>query len=114
MDLPDTKNFYAMALKRFFQNLGDNELELLCHNYVHNWINQELQSSNRLLSKYQVEQKLEYVKRMGGSMTNRNVSTTTSILGGIDDDTKTNGGRTDKSLPRYMEPTYKYIKRHEE
>jgi hypothetical protein len=35
--------------------LTEDELEFIMHHYVHNWINDELQKSNRMLSKYQVE-----------------------------------------------------------
>jgi hypothetical protein len=52
-----------MSLKSFFQNLSDDQLEFMCHHYVHNWINEELQRSNRLLSKYQIEQKLDYIRQ---------------------------------------------------
>jgi hypothetical protein len=57
------KNYFAMALKMFFMNLSEDEMEFVCHNYVHNWINLELHKSNRLLSKYQVEKKLDYVNK---------------------------------------------------
>jgi hypothetical protein len=41
-DIPENKNFFAMSLKMFFLNLSSDELEYICHNYVHNWINEEL------------------------------------------------------------------------
>ena len=50
--IQDNKSFFAMSLKLFFMNLSEDELELLCHNYIHNWINDELSKKNRLLSKY--------------------------------------------------------------
>jgi len=50
--IPPNKNYFAMSLKLFFQSLTEDELEFLCHHYVHNWINEELQKSNRLLGKY--------------------------------------------------------------
>jgi len=31
-----------MSLKLFFMSLTEDELEFMCHNYVHNWINEEL------------------------------------------------------------------------
>ena len=31
-----------MSLKKFFLDLSEDQLELICHNYVHNWIDQEL------------------------------------------------------------------------
>ena len=40
--IPANKNYFAMSLKVFFQSLKEDELEFLCHNYVHNWINEEL------------------------------------------------------------------------
>lgn len=40
--IPTNKNYFAMSLKLFFQSLSEDELEFLCHNYVHNWINDEL------------------------------------------------------------------------
>lgn len=63
--LPPNKNYFAMSLKLFFMNLSEDELEFICHHYVHNWINEELQRSNRMLSKYQVESKLEYIQNKG-------------------------------------------------
>ena len=33
------KNYFAMSLKLFFMSLTEDELEFMCHNYVHNWIN---------------------------------------------------------------------------
>ena len=41
-DLPPNKNYFAMSLKLFFMSLTEDELEFMCHNYVHNWINEEL------------------------------------------------------------------------
>ena len=46
------KNYFAMSLKAFFLGLTEDQLEFVCHNYVHNWINLELSRSNRMLSKY--------------------------------------------------------------
>jgi len=40
--IPANKNYFAMSLKLFFQSLTEDELEFMCHNYVHNWINEEL------------------------------------------------------------------------
>ena len=61
--IPKNKNYFAMSLKLFFMSLNEEELEFVCHNYIHNWINEELQRSNRILSKYQVEEKLNYIKQ---------------------------------------------------
>ena len=62
LKIPESKNYFAMSLKMFFMSITEDELEFVCHNYIHNWINIELQRSNRLLSKYQVEDKLNYVQ----------------------------------------------------
>jgi len=40
--LPPNKNYFAMSLKLFFMSLTEDELEFICHHYVHNWINEEL------------------------------------------------------------------------
>jgi len=50
-------------LKMFFMSLTEDELEFVCHSYIHNWINLELKRSNRQLSKYQVEDKLQYINQ---------------------------------------------------
>ena len=63
LKIPENKNYFALSLKMFFMSLTEDELEFVCHNYVHNWINMELKRSNRLLSKYQVEDKLEYINQ---------------------------------------------------
>jgi hypothetical protein len=41
--IPKSKNYFAMSLKHFFKNLSDDNLELMCHYYIHNWINEEMQ-----------------------------------------------------------------------
>ena len=64
-DIADNKSYFAMSLKQFFMSMTEEELEFMCHNYVHNWINEELKYKNKLLSKYQVESKLEYMKKGG-------------------------------------------------
>ena len=105
-DIGPNKNYFAMSLKLFFMTLTEDELELMCHNYVHNWINEELKRSNRLLSKYQVEQKLEYINnekpKMGDSMAeNKSLSksyTANSLLGG-------QSNSKQGQAPRYMNPT---------
>lgn len=61
-EIAPNKNFFAMSLKAFFLGLSEDELELMCHNYVHNWINEHLSKSTRFYNKYQVEQKLEYIR----------------------------------------------------
>ena len=40
--IPKNKNYFAMSLKLFFKSLSDDQLEFMCHHYVHNWINEEL------------------------------------------------------------------------
>lgn len=52
LNIPENKNYFAMSLKMFFMSLTEDELEFVCHHYIHNWINIELKRSNRLLSKY--------------------------------------------------------------
>ena len=97
-----------MSLKFFFMSLTEDELEFICHHYVHNWINEELQNSNRLLSKYQVEQKLEYINSKGtGHTSNKSsIAKSTSQLMvsevskyGLDAVPET------KKIPSYMAPT---------
>ena len=87
-----------MSLKFFFMSLTEDELEFICHHYVHNWINEELHKSNRLLSKYQVEQKLEYVNSKGsvpllGKSSSMIQLTNESVL------------EAKKKIPSYMAPT---------
>ena len=38
-EIPADKNFFALSLKDFFMRITEDELELMCHNYVYNWIN---------------------------------------------------------------------------
>jgi hypothetical protein len=57
-----------MSLKMFLQTISDDQLEIVCHNYIHNWINQELKEHNRLLNKYQQEQMIDYVNKQNGDV----------------------------------------------
>ena len=50
-----------MSLKHFFQNLTDGNLELMCHYYIHNWINEEMRQTNKQFNKYQIENKINYI-----------------------------------------------------
>ena len=52
LKIPENKNYFAMSLKMFFMSLTEDELEFVCHSYIHNWINIELKRSNKQLSKY--------------------------------------------------------------
>ena len=54
-EIPSNKNYFALSLKLFFKSLSDQELELICHNYIHNWINDHLTKSTKFFNKYQVE-----------------------------------------------------------
>lgn len=45
--IDESKNYFAMSLKLFFQSLSEDQLEIVCHNYIHNWINIELKERNR-------------------------------------------------------------------
>lgn len=111
-EIPENKNYFAMSLKLFFQSLKEDELEFLCHNYVHNWINEELQRSNRLLSKYQVESKLDYLKNNGGARTPRHPS-----VGGASARSRSalpTSVDQPGTVPRYMNPTIGKIKKQED
>ena len=66
-----------MSLKTFFLSLSEDELELMCHNYVHNWINEHLQKSNKLYQKYQVEKKLSYIKSASSGLLGKRKSLST-------------------------------------
>lgn len=109
--IPESKNYFAMSLKMFFMSITEDELEFVCHNYIHNWINIELQRSNRLLSKYQVEDKLNYVqekreKSMNKSMVNASASVNQSIARGDKSINRELSQSTiDQKMPRYMAPT---------
>jgi hypothetical protein len=98
--MPPNKNYFAMALKCFFMSLTEDELEFICHHYVHNWINEELQKSNRMLSKYQVESKLEYIKNNGTSVSGTNPSAE-----GIDVSKSGIELTSPLKTPSYMAPT---------
>ena len=111
-----------MSLKLFFMSLTEDELEFMCHNYVHNWINEELQKSNRLLSKYQVEQKLDYIRNKSGAQSGLNTSRITNKTPRKITDYTESGLPSeanmsvmiDKPVPRYMEPTIGKVKKLEE
>ena len=96
--IAENKNYFAMSLKMFFMSLTEDELEFLCHNYVHSWINDELQKTNRLLSKYQVEQKLSYVN---AAKTQRD--------GSMDLIDASFRRKSPAKTPRYMAPTISQI-----
>jgi predicted metalloprotease with PDZ domain len=54
-----------MSLKMFFIELGTNQhdlLELMCHNYVHSWVNKEVTTKPVNSSKYQLEDKMGHLK----------------------------------------------------
>lgn len=130
--IPTNKNYFAMSLKAFFQSLSEDELEFLCHNYVHNWINEELQRSNRLLAKYQVEQKLDYIRTRGYSSVvaltarsprlNRTASGSRmfkidnerSKMDGLDRSSANASLSMERNLPRFMNPTIGKIRKHED
>ena len=131
--IPTNKNYFAMSLKLFFQRLSEDELEFLCHNYVHNWINEELQRSNRLLAKYQVEQKLDYIRTRGyssvASLTSRSPRMNKTASGSylfkvgdcqtkaeeMDHEDSVNASMAlEQNLPRFMNPTIGKIRKHEE
>jgi hypothetical protein len=100
-----------MSLKLFFKSLSDDQLEFMCHHYVHNWINEELQRSNRLLSKYQVEQKLDYIKQnQAGSITNREQAFSYDNISRIGIESR--GTKSSKQLPSYMAPTIVKMNKH--
>jgi len=111
LKIPESKNYFAMSLKMFFMSITEDELEFVCHNYIHNWINMELKRSNRLLSKYQVEDKLNYVqekreKSMNKSMVNASASVNQSIARGDKSINRELSQSTiDQKMPRYMAPT---------
>ena len=130
--IPTNKNYFAMSLKLFFQSLSEDELEFLCHNYVHNWINEELQRSNRLLAKYQVEQKLDYIRTRGYSsavsLTSRSprkrkaasgsyifkVDTYQTKVEPLEHEGSVNASMTvEHNLPRFMNPTIGHVRKHE-
>lgn len=92
-----TKNYFAMSLKLFFKTLTEDQLEIVCHNYVHNWINQELKEHNRQLSKYQQEQKIQYANRMSKTPKGRNAS--------MIEPASEEGTEIQTKLPRFMAPT---------
>jgi hypothetical protein len=63
--LAHNKNYFAMSLKLFFIELATNQpdlLELMCHNYIHSWVNKDIARKQRQESKYQVEEKMEYLR----------------------------------------------------
>ena len=62
-NVPLNKNFFAMSLKHFFQNLSEEQMELMCHNYIHSWINDHLSKSSKFFNKYRVEEKLDYMRQ---------------------------------------------------
>ena len=46
----ENKNYFAMSLKDFFIKLSTKHpdlLELMCHNYVHQWVNKDTKFKNK-------------------------------------------------------------------
>jgi hypothetical protein len=37
--IDESKNYFAMSLKMFISTMTEDQLEIVCHNYIHNWIN---------------------------------------------------------------------------
>lgn len=65
-EMAQNKNYFAMSLKCFFIELSNNHpdlLELMCHNYVHQWVNKEVTTKPKVSTKYLIEEKLEYIKK---------------------------------------------------
>ena len=53
--LAHNKNYFAMSLKLFFVELGTNNqdlLELMCHNYIHSWVNKDISRKQRCETSY--------------------------------------------------------------
>lgn len=92
-----SKNYFAMSLKLFFKTMTEDQLEIVCHNYIHNWINQELKEHNRQLNKYQQEQKIEYANKMSKTPKGKNASMVVPET--------TDGPEMTTKLPRFMAPT---------
>jgi hypothetical protein len=47
----ENKNYFAMSLKAFFIKLSTKHpelLELMCHNYVHQWVNKDAQVKKKM------------------------------------------------------------------
>lgn len=47
--VPANKNYFALSLKDFFQSLTDDLLDLLCHNYVHDFIAEYIEDKAKLI-----------------------------------------------------------------
>jgi hypothetical protein len=65
--LEQNKNYFAMSLKMYFVELAtehEDLLELMCHNYVHQWVNKEVAAKPKVSSKYMIEEKLEHLKAL--------------------------------------------------
>jgi predicted metalloprotease with PDZ domain len=63
--LSHNKNYFAMSLKLFFVELGTHNqdlLELMCHNYIHSWVNKDISRKQRCENSYQVEEKMGYLR----------------------------------------------------
>ena len=60
-ELPDNKNYFSTALQKFFKGLSDQDMEAMCDNYVDGWIDSELKKKTRQESKYQFEDKFDYI-----------------------------------------------------
>jgi hypothetical protein len=72
--LEQNKNYFAMSLKMYFMELAtehEDLLELMCHNYVHQWVNKEVTAKPKVSSKYMIEEKLEHLKGLKDKLTRK-------------------------------------------
>lgn len=78
-------------------SLSEEELDMMCHNYVHNWISENLKKTNQQLKKYAIESKLDYMQRSNSVNPHRQSEASLDISGITNDHLQTQ--------PRFMQPT---------
>ena len=101
-DMEENKNYFAMALKLFFTELGAEQpdlLELLCHNYVHKWVNKEAANKPKNNSKYAVEAKIAHIQ------TAKHILNRKDLENDMNKSQRLPNLQDPFNLPRYMQPT---------
>jgi hypothetical protein len=98
--LPPNKNYFAVSMKNFLLSLSEDELDLLCHNYIHNWIAEHLAKSNAQANKYAIEPKLQFLQR-SNSTHSRRQSDASFQINSVGEAFLTSS----KHQPRFMQPT---------
>lgn len=86
-----------MSLKMYFIELATEHqdlLELMCHNYVHQWVNKEVTAKPKVSSKYMIEEKLEHLKVLKDKLSRKERQFANKEV--VDGQEKVSGGKRER------------------